>query len=382
MPELVSQELKYLRQRIRLFVEDTLRPLETLIGPNGEISEELKRMVRQKSNEAGFFAMTNVEESGSGAGPLELVVAREAFSATNHPLSAYVFGPRANVLRAAQGALRDKILEPMLRGEIKGAWAFTEPATPDEGYKPTFAVRDGDNLKITGTKSYVSGGERANFYSVLVNVEAFGNESGGTAIVVVERDRQGINVGPVFRSMDGSDHAEVHFDNVLVPLENVVGGIGEGMPRAMGNIAEERLEHGATASGICLWTIDYVTDYITRPHRSGTRLGDREGVRLRYSDMRVEAYAVRSMLYRTARLLDSGENAMNEVMATKVFCSEAAGRVVDSAVQLVGGAALVTGHPLELLYRRVRSMRMSGGASDILRLGIARGAIEFNAGSI
>ena len=80
--------------------------------------------------------------------------------------------------------------------------------------------------------------------------------------------------------------------------------------------------------------------------------------------------------------MDSGDSAINEVMATKVFCSEAVGRVIDQAVQLFGGQALVVGHPLEHAYRRVRSMRLSGGASDILRLGVARGAIEFEAGRL
>lgn len=88
------------------------------------------------------------------------------------------------------------------------------------------------------------------------------------------------------------------------------------------------------------------------------------------------------MLYRTARLLDSGDDAINEAAATKVFCTEAAGRIVDGAVQLVGGQALIVGHPLERLYRRVRSMRLTGGASDILRLNVARGIIEFNVGRL
>jgi alkylation response protein AidB-like acyl-CoA dehydrogenase len=73
---------------------------------------------------------------------------------------------------------------------------------------------------------------------------------------------------------------------------------------------------------------------------------------------------------------------MNEAMATKVFCAEATGRVVDTAVQLVGGQALVSGHPLEALYRRVRSFRLAGGATDVLRLNIARGRIDFDAGTL
>ena len=119
-----------------------------------------------------------------------------------------------------------------------------------------------------------------------------------------------------------------------------------------------------------------------RPHRSGTPLADKEGVRLRLADMRIETYVARSALYRTARIVDSGDNSVNETIATKVFCTETAGRIVDWAVQLVGGQALVCGHPLEKLYREVRSMRLIEGASDLLRLNLAKGKLELGKGRL
>ncbi len=98
--------------------------------------------------------------------------------------------------------------------------------------------------------------------------------------------------------------------------------------------------------------------------------------------MRIETYIARSALYRTARLVDSGANSVNETIATKVFCTEAAGRVIDWGVQLVGGQALVQGHPLEKLYREVRSLRLTEGASDLLRLNLAKGKLELGKGSV
>ena len=88
------------------------------------------------------------------------------------------------------------------------------------------------------------------------------------------------------------------------------------------------------------------------------------------------------MLYRSARLVESGANDVNEVMCTKVYCTEVAGRLVDAAVQLVGGNALTEGHPLERMYREVRSMRFTEGASDILRLNIAKGKLDLNKGTL
>jgi len=116
------------------------------------------------------------------------------------------------------------------------------------------------------------------------------------------------------------------------------------------------------------------------PHRSGKPLGDKEGVRLRYAELRIQVFAARSALYRAARWVDSGNNSVNETIAAKVFCTEVAGDVVDWAVQLVGGQALVVGHPLEKLYRSVRSMRLVEGANDLLRLNLAKGHLELNKG--
>ena len=88
------------------------------------------------------------------------------------------------------------------------------------------------------------------------------------------------------------------------------------------------------------------------------------------------------MLYRTARLAEQGENIVNEAMATKLFTTEAVGEIVDIAIQLVGGGALVEGHPLERLYRQVRAWRLAEGASDVLRLNIGRGILELEKGRI
>ncbi len=380
MPEHIDPPLLELRDRVRTFIEDELRPLEAEI--EGDVPDRIRLHVRDRSKDLGLFGMTQPKAyGGTESGPLALVVAREALAAGNTPLARYVFGPGPGLLHSVEGLMRERYLEPVLRGEKSGAFAFTEPSGPDASERPTWARRDGDDLLVTGRKAYVTGGASADFYQVLVNVDD-GDGPGGTAMLIVDRDTPGLTIEREFRSMEGGGHVELRFEEARVPANHVVGAIGEGMPRALESIGDERIESAASACGMAMWTVDYVTEHITGEHRSGTRLGDREGVRLRYADLRVETYAARSMLYRTARLADAGENITNEGAATKVFCTEAAGRVVDGAVQLVGGQALIEGHPLERLYRRVRSMRLAGGASDILRLSVARGMIEFQAGRL
>ncbi len=381
MPESLTPELIELRDRTQALVDD-LRALEADLPDDldAPIPAEIAAQARERSQAAGLFGMTQPAEfGGTNAGPLELTVARETVAAGNLRLGRSVFGPGPGVLRTAEGDARDRFLEPVLRGDKQGSFAFTEPG---DALRPTWAVRDGDDLLVTGRKAYVSGGATADFYSALINVEDGDQGPGGTAMLVIEAGTPGVNIDHSFVSMDGGGHVSMSFNEARVPMANVIGAIGEGMPRALGNINDMRLGVAAECAGLSMWTTNYITEHLKAPHRSGTPLGEREGVRLRYADMRVETYAARSMLYRSARLRDSGDDAINEIAATKMFAAEAVGRHVDTAIQLAGGQALIVGHPLEALYRRVRALRLGEGASDLLRINIARGVFEFDAGRL
>lgn len=385
MPDQLSPELIALRERVREFSSDTLGPLEATLPATAEsadVSRELRATVRQRAHEAGLFGLTQpVAFGGLGAGPLALTVVRETLAASNLLTAAHVLGPGPGTLRDAPPHLRTAYLEPMLRGEKVAGFAFTEPSGPDAG-RQTFAVPDGDDLLVTGRKSYVSNGPFCDFYTVLINVEPHGETPGGTAMLVVDRDTEGLTLGQRFTSMDGSVHCEIAFDRMRVPQAHLLGAVGRGMGQALGQIGEMRLAVAAHATGSAMWATDYVRQHITQPHRQGGTLGDREGVRRIFAEMLIETYAARATVYRTARLAETGVDVMNEGSAAKVFATEVVGRVADQAIQLVSGTALVRGHPLERLYREVRSLRIAEGPSDVLRLNIARGLLEFNAGRV
>jgi acyl-CoA dehydrogenase len=380
MPDQLSQALTQVRAQMQEFIETVLLPLEQQRQTGDITLSSLHEQVRTASRSAGFFFRTQpLEFGGDPAGALELTMLREMLAAANTPLTRSVFGPGPGLLHAAEGRLRQAYLEPVMRGEKHGAFGFTEP---DTAPRPSWAVLDGDTLRVTGQKSYVTGGASCDFVCILVNVE--GPDAGklGTAMVVIDRAAAGVQIDRSFTSMEGGGHVSMTFDAVKVPVSQVIGKIGEGMPRALGNIGNVRLMIAAQAMGMCLWTLDFVEAHLRAPHRTGSPLGDQQGVRLRYADMRIETYAARSALYRTARLVESGENSVNEVIATKVFCTETAGRVIDTAVQLVGGQALVQGHPLEALYRQVRSLRLVEGANDLLRLNLVKGRLELDKGRV
>ncbi|MFT4799426.1 MAG: alkylation response protein AidB-like acyl-CoA dehydrogenase [Sulfitobacter sp.] len=375
MPENLSAELNAVRSAMQKFIDDVVQPASSTVDQ----AEALVK-VREASKQAGFyFKMQPESYGGDPASTLELTVLREQLAAANNPLSRAVFGPGPGILHRADGHLRTHYLDPVLSGEKRGSFGFTEA---DSAKRPSYGVLDNGQIAITGQKSYVTGGQDADFVSALINIEDASGEKLGTAMVVIDLNLEGVEVSEVFSSLDGSGHVSITFNAVLVLAECMVGKPGEGMPRALGNIGNVRLMVSAEATGICLWVLDFVEQHLRAPHRSGTPLGDKEGVRLRFADMRIQTYAARSVLYRAARMVDSGENAVNETIAAKVFCTETAGQVVDWGVQLVGGQALVHGHPLEALYRRVRAFRFVEGASDLLRLNLAKGKLELNKGSV
>ena len=136
---------------------------------------------------------------------------RELFASTNLPLTRHIFGPNPGVLHAVQGDLRSNYLEPVLRGEKKGAFAFTEP---DSATRPTWGVINDDMLLINGTKSYITGGGSADFISALINVEHSDGARAGTAMVVIDRQARGVTIDRTFTSLDGSGHVSMTFGAV------------------------------------------------------------------------------------------------------------------------------------------------------------------------
>lgn len=381
MPEYLDSEIRLTQEKLEQFIQTIIEPAAKDMEA-GESIEMAASRVRTESIKRGFFGKTQpAEYGGNPASNLELTALRETLATANNPLTAYVFGPGPGILHSAVGDLKEQYLDPVLRGEKRGAFGFTEP---DSAKRPTWARlnESGNQLVVNGQKSYVTGGKTCDFVSVLVNVENHDGEKVGTAMVVIDREADGVLIDREFSSMEGGGHVSMLFTDVHVPIAQVIGKIGEGMPRALGNIGNVRMMVAAEAVGVCVWVIDYIEQHLMAPHRTGTPLGDREGVRLRLADMRIETYVARSALYRTARLVDGPENSVNEIIATKVFCTEAVGRVVDMAVQLAGGQALVVGHPLEKLYRKVRSMRLIEGASDLLRINLAKGKLELGKGRL
>jgi alkylation response protein AidB-like acyl-CoA dehydrogenase len=368
MPELLTPELIKLREDCANFAAQHL-----LIHSNHP-AENAREQVRAAAKAAGLFAMTQPKAfGGSAAGQLALCVARETLAAANPPFMDSVFGPSPGVLGSVQEPLATSHLAPLIAGEKRSSFGFTEP----DDATPTAGVIDGDNVIINGQKSYVTGGTDADFINALVRIEGR-----GPSMIVIDTHLPGVKIENKFVSLDGSHHAAFSFTDVSVPANQIIGEPGEGLPKAMRQIGDVRLLFAAQACGYMIWVLNLLNEHLKSPDKSGEARGNKDVVRWHYSELRIQAFAARSMLYRTARLADSGENIVNEAIATKVFATEAVGVIVDRAIQLVGGTALVEDHPLAILYRRVRGWRLAEGATDVLKLNIGRGILELDKGRI
>ena len=379
LPFNLTPEVEDLRRRLHQHIEAELLRLEAAEGlsAGSEIAPELRRRVRTRSQELGFFRLAMPEEEGGGAGPVALTAVREEIARSGSVLARFLLGRSAGVLRRARGEQRSRYLEPVLRGERAYAFAFTEPrAGSGPGGARTTAVPDGEGYRLTGTKSFVTDGPYADFLLVLAGVSAVDGAGAGTALFIVDRDTPGLEMGQRLETMDGGVHCVYHLRNVYVPAGHILGEVGEGMPRAMENINLARLSLAATAAGTAWRVLDLTLAHTSQPHRSGVPLAEREQVQAMLGEMAADTLTARALTYHAAAAVEAGQPADVETALAKMAATEAAGRVVDRAIQLHGAAAYVQGHPLERLYRVVRGWRIAEGTTEILKLSVARGLLE------
>jgi alkylation response protein AidB-like acyl-CoA dehydrogenase len=366
MPEFISDNLKSLQSRANALAQDVL------IGLRDDASLDAARRaekVRAASKAAGIYGLTQDDRSSA----LTLLVVREALASHGVGHLSGVLGAEAGVLANVSEPLRSSHLLPLLAGEKRAGFAFTEPSN---AARPTWARIEGEELVITGQKSYVTGGADASFLTTMLDIEGE-----GPSMVIIDTDRPGVSVSRRFSSLEGSDHAAFRFEEVRVPRHHAIGAPGDGRSRALDKISAVRRALAADCIGTSAWLIELVAADL-RKQRRGSSKGEFERVRLRFGDMRIAAYAARSMVYRTARLADAGENVVNETIAAKVFASEVANQVADMAIQLIGGEALVVGHPVEAAFRRLRGLRLAEGESDTLRVNLSRGFLDLGKGRI
>jgi acyl-CoA dehydrogenase len=269
--------------------------------------------------------------------------------------------------------VREFWLARAANGKAIAAFALTEPnAGSDVAAIQTTARRDGDAYVIDGRKRFISNAGIADFYLVFAKTGTRDDGRPAISAFVVGSKMHGFRV--VERTPLIAPHpiGEIAFDRCRVPAEDMVGSEGDGFKLAMETMDTFRASVGAAACGMARRALDNAVRYSSNRKQFGRLLCEHQLVQAKLADMITELDAARLLVYRAAYVKDNGADRITrEASEAKLFATEAACRIIDSAVQIHGGTGLVSGTVVERLYRDVRALRIYEGTSEIQRLVIA-----------
>lgn len=279
--------------------------------------------------------------------------------------------------RLGTAAQREKYLEPCRSGQSIAAFALTEPETgSDVASMTTEARRDGDDYVINGAKTLISNAGIADHYLVVARTgEAPGAR--GLSMFIVDAPTPGLQVSDPIDFIAPHPAASLTFTNCRVPASNLIGEAGQGFKAAMAAFDIFRPSVGAAGVGLARRALAETLAHTGKRRLFGKPMSALEGVQMALADMATDLEGAALLVYRAAWSYDvRGERGAYQACMAKLAGSEAAGKVVDRAVQLLGGQGVTRGNIIEQLYREARPMRIYEGASEIQKLIIARNLIK------
>lgn len=374
----------------RSFVDDEVIPLEASFLEGGfDAVEPRLDELRQKVKEIGLWAPHLPEEVG-GAGLSLVEFARLSEELGRTPFGHYVFNAQAPdvgnmelLLNYGSDEQKQRWLVPLVAGEIRSCFSMTEPG--HAGSNPTWlstrAVRAGDEYVINGDKWFTSAADGAAFTIVMAVTNPDEEVRYKRAsMIIVPTDNPGfalVRNTPVMgeRGSGWASHAEVAFTNCRVPVANLIGDEGAGFILAQERLGPGRIHHTMRWIGICERAIEIMTRHaIDRELAPGTPLATRQVVQHWIADSRAEVNAARLLVMDAATRLETEGNraARVEISAIKFFVANVMDRVLDRAVQTLGGLGLTDYTPIAWWYRHERAARIYDGADEVHRNVVAR----------
>jgi acyl-CoA dehydrogenase len=377
----IPSESRLLVDTVRKFVTNEVQPLEMETETSGIIPADKLRIVRDKAQSLGLFAM-NMPESAGGGGlsNVDMCLVEEELGKTSDALIRRVFGQVYPMLMACEGPLRDTYLLPTVRGEKVCAMAITEPGAGSDAASISTAARlDGDEWVLDGRKHFISDGDIADYVIVMALTDKEKRAKGGITLFLVDKGTPGFHVTGKQPMMGhrGYGHAELVFENCRIPRGNVLGGVGGGFRLIMESVASIRLAHiGARACGMAQRVLELMRNHAAERKQFGQPIGEFQMVQQMIADSATEIFATRMMLLNTAWELDQGNDVRDKVSMVKLYASEMIGRVADRGIQVFGGMGFTKEMPLERIYRDSRVTRIYDGTSEIHRMLIARSVIK------
>ena len=273
---------------------------------------------------------------------------------------------------AATEHVRDFWLARARTGKAIGAFALTEPdAGSDVAGLKTSARKEDDTYVIDGRKRFISNAGVADFYTVFARTGTREDGRAEISAFIVSARMPGFSVSEKTEMIAPHPIGELEFKNCRVPAEDMIGNQGDGLRLSLQTLDMFRASVGAAACGMARRALDESLLHAKSREQFGKPLADHQLVQEKLADMATELDAARLLVYRAAYLKDTGVASTREASEAKLFATEAAGRIIDQAVQVHGGAGLLRGSVVERLYRDVRALRIYEGTSEIQKLIIA-----------
>ena len=378
----LSTEEKEVRDWVRTFVRKEVTPLEPEVlrreraGQPGLSRDELREL-QLKAKEAGFWGVqTPVEYGGMGLSAVMTALLQAELGRTFVPFD---FGGNAdNILYMANDEQQQRYLLPTIAGERKSCFAITEPgAGSDAKAIRSTAVRDGDEWVINGEKTFITGGNEADFTMVFAVTDKDKGADGGVTCFLVDRD-MGWKSEPI-ATMGQWGPAALVFDNVRVPHENVLGEVGRGFELAMKWIGRGRYLLPARALGSCERLVEMAIEAAKSRVTFGEPIANRQAIQWMIADSAVEIEALRWLVLHAAWQVDNGLDSRQAQSMAKLYGGVKANEIVDRVLQIHGGMGYTRELPVERWYRELRLLRIYEGTDEIQRRTIARNLIKGHA---
>ena len=380
-----DEETRLILSSLDDFVEQEVEPLQNELGEtwsnprlrhevDGRLVPEVleaARTVRERSADAGFYAANLPEEvGGMGVSNVTWYRMLKHVASTGGGLTEFVLagpeGPKP-LLMQAEGDQIDEYLEPTVNGEKSTAFAQTEPGVgSDSPNMATTAERDGDEWVIDGTKQWITNAPYADFVQVFARTspqEELGRY-GGITCFIVEADEYEVGSMNNAVGMKGQQ-AELHFDDVRVSEDRVLGNVDSAFYDAMEFLSLGRLEIGARAMGHAEFLLDRAVQYANDREAFGRPIGKFQGVSHKIAEGKAKAYAADAAGLKLAWKMDQGEQAILDSSVVKYLCSNVLFDVADDVVQVHGGNGLSEDNPFMDRLETARVLRIVEGTDEI-----------------
>ena len=363
-----------LRTKIRSFAEEEIKPLAFLMDQNNEFPEEAVK----KLGKLGWMGIPYPKEyGGAGLDALSYAIAVEELARVDGGagviLSAHVSLGSWPIFAYGTEEQKKKYLVPLAKGEKIGAFGLTEPnAGSDAGGTETTALDKGDYYLLNGGKIFITNAPKADTYVVFaVTTPDIGTR--GISAFIVEKGWKGFEFGDHYDKMGirSSSTAELIFNDVKVPKENLLGKEGEGFKIAMSTLDGGRIGIAAQALGIAQGAFEHALSYSKERVQFGKPISKFQNTQFTFADMELGCEAGRLLTYQAAMKKGAGERYTKEAAMAKLFCSEHAMKTTTKALQMFGGYGYTKDYPMERMMRDAKITEIYEGTSEVQRIVIS-----------